>query len=143
METILEQSEKEKIAIEAFKEYRIMKGIECKKCGCQTHYWLNSKHQFQCKRCKFRTTLRSGTILEGSKLPVYYFFIAINLLVKNGNNATVEELQKDTSHKYYDPLWDFLKRIKDYVRNEKDQKLILLKYIDVLNNYAGKREHVL
>jgi hypothetical protein len=31
----------EEIAIEAFKEYRIRKGIVCKKCSCQKHYCWN------------------------------------------------------------------------------------------------------
>src|ERR1700719_3664625 len=86
----------EGLAIEVFKEYRVKKGIVCKKCGSHHHYWLASKFQFQCKSCRFRTTLRSGTVLEGSKLPYSYFFIAVHLLLKNDNILSIEDFQKYT-----------------------------------------------
>jgi DNA-directed RNA polymerase subunit RPC12/RpoP len=122
----------EALAVEAFKEYRIRDGVTCKKCGSKDHYWLTSKHQFQCKQCRFRTTLQSGTLLEGSKLPVSYFFIALHLLIKNENKLTVEELQRQTGHKYSDPLYDFLRKIKLYLKTQ-DQHSILLEFIEVAN----------
>lgn len=122
----------ESFAIEAFKEYRLRKGIICKKCGGLEHYWLKPKNQFQCKTCKFRTTLRSGTVLEGSKLPVSYFFITLHLLIKKGNSVTITELQESTEHKYYEPLWTFLRKIKEYVK-ENDQQEILIHFVEVMN----------
>src|ERR1700749_1337582 len=106
----MEVYKEETLAIEAFKEYRLRKGVICKKCGSHQHYWLTSKAQFQCRNCRFRTTLRSGTILEGSKLPYSYFFIAVHLLIKYGQNLSIQEFQKYTGHKYSDPLWSFLKK---------------------------------
>ena len=52
-----------------FKNNREKEGVFCKKCGCSDHYWLQNKWQWECKGCKFRTTLRSGTLMEASKLP--------------------------------------------------------------------------
>lgn len=107
----------EELAVQAFREYRLKKGVTCKKCGSRYHYWLSPKQQFQCKRCRFRTTLQSGSVLEGNKLPISYFFIAVHLLVKNGNNLTLEEFKAQTGHKYYEPLYDFLKKIKNHLRS--------------------------
>lgn len=131
---ILEAYKNEELAIEAFKEYRYKIGIVCKKCGETKHYWLAPKAQFQCSACRFRTTLRSGTVLEASKLPVSYFFIALHLLIKNGDKLTIEEFQRQTSHKYYEPLWGFLRRIKTYVKNE-DANNVLLDFIEVANTH--------
>ena len=122
----------EELAVEAFKEYRLRKGITCKKCGGETHYWLSSKQQFQCKKCRFRTTLQSGTLLEGSKLPVSYFFIALHLLIKNDNNLSIEEFQQQTGHKYSEPLYDFLRKIKLYLKTN-DQNSILIDFLEVAN----------
>lgn len=113
----------EKNAIEAFKKLRIKEGIACKKCGHTKHYWLAGKSQFQCHSCKFRTTLRSGTVLEGSKLPISYFFIAWSLLLKNNNRVTIEEFQKQTQHKYYEPLWEYLHKIKSHFKSEELSKM--------------------
>ncbi|MDF2454491.1 MAG: transposase [Cytophagaceae bacterium] len=122
----------EELSIEAFKEYRLNKGVVCKKCGSQHHYWLMSKQQFQCVDCRFRTTLRSGTVLQGSKLPYSYFFIAVNLLSKQGNRLTLDEFQKHTGHKYYEPLWEFLNKLKIKL-DEQERSLILSTYSDILS----------
>jgi hypothetical protein len=122
----------EELATEAFKEYRVKKGISCKKCGSHQHYWLNSKFQFQCRACRFRTTLRSGSVLEGSKLPYSYFFIAVHLLIKHGNTLTIDDFQKYTGHKYYDPLWVFLRKIKIYI---KEDNAVLLDFVEVVNQH--------
>ncbi len=124
----------EGLAIEVFKEYRIKKGIRCKKCGSDHHYWLASKLQFQCKDCRFRTTLRSGSVLEGSKLPYAYFFIAVHLLLKNNNVLSIEEFQKQTGHKYFDPLSDFLRKIKNYVR-ENERGALLIEFVELVNQH--------
>ncbi len=125
-------------AIAAFKEYRLATGIVCKKCGCRKHYWLASKLQFQCRICRFRTTLRSGTVLEGSKLPYSYFFIAVHLLLTHGNALTLEEFQKQTGHKYYDPLWDFLRKIKNYMKHP-EQSAATNNFMAVVDHYFNYR----
>ncbi len=47
-----------------FRLQREQQGVICKHCGCAKHYWLQKKWQWQCSACGFRTTLRSGTIME-------------------------------------------------------------------------------
>jgi hypothetical protein len=129
----------EQTAVEAFKEYRLRIGITCKRCSGEAHYWLPSKQQFQCKKCRFRTTLQSGTLLEGSKLPVSYFFIAVHLLVRNGNNLRVDEFKLYTGHKYSEPLYDFIRKIKLYLNNS-DQNAILINFIEVISkNFIGNK----
>lgn len=138
----LEVYKNEELASEAFKEYRIKKGIVCKKCGSTEHYWLDSKSQFQCKICRFRTTLRSGTIIEGSKLPISYFFIALHLILKYGNDLTTEKFQEAIEHKYYDSIWDFLRKMKEFVKNN-DRNTIMIDFIEVINSHYVKQLHIL
>ncbi|WP_138475740.1 transposase [Dyadobacter bucti] len=122
----------EGIAIAAFKDLRLRKGVTCKKCGSREHYWLTSKRQFQCKHCRFRTTLQSGTVLEGSKLPISYFFIAVYLILKKGNAFTIQDLQYHTGHKYYEPLYDFARKIRHYL-NDNEQNGILIDFVEISN----------
>lgn len=127
----IEAYKNEELAINAFKVLRLKQGVVCKKCGDTQHYWLNTKQQFQCRSCRFRTTLRSGTVLEGSKLPIGYFFIATQLLLDKGNGLTTEEFQRQTQHKYYEPLWDFLRKIKKYIKD--DTQNVFTRHIRDLN----------
>lgn len=63
-----------------FKEYRDQVGVSCSKCGGKEHYWKQDKEQYECKHCRIRTTLRSGTVMHKSKLPYRYWFITMHLL---------------------------------------------------------------
>ncbi len=125
----------EALAIEAFKAYRLQKGISCKKCGDTHHYWLSSKQQFQCKTCRFRTTLQSGTVLEGSKLPISYLFIALHLLKNNRKDLTIPELQQHTAHRYSEPLYDFLRKIRHHLSVE-EQNDMLITFLEVASEAA-------
>jgi hypothetical protein len=51
-----------------FKAQRDHEGVICKRCQGTEHYWLVNKWSYQCKSCNSRTSLRSGTIMESSKL---------------------------------------------------------------------------
>ena len=44
-----------------FKEIREKEGVICKKCNNTEHYWLNNKELYECKKCHFRMSLKSGT----------------------------------------------------------------------------------
>ncbi|MEY3417699.1 MAG: transposase [Bacteroidota bacterium] len=117
-ELIKKVCENNAIAIETFKQYRLSSSVVCKKCGHTSHYWMASKNQFQCKKCRFRTTIRSGSVMENSKLPLAYFFISMVLLAKTSGNLTVDELHKFTGHKYYEPIWGYLHKMKLYYKEK-------------------------
>ena len=67
----------EKSCKSAFKRCREKEGVICKKCGEREHYWLKTKELYECKNCHFRMSLKSGTVMENSKLPFQYWFIAM------------------------------------------------------------------
>lgn len=103
-----------------FRGHRISKGIVCKKCGHTEHYWLSGKEQFQCKQCCFRTTLRSGTVLESSKLPFWYWYIALHLMSSTKKGFSAHEVRRQLGHKRYEPIWLMMKKIRAYMGKAED-----------------------
>ncbi len=95
------------------KNLREQEGVICKKCGAEEHYWKNDKACFECKSCKHRTSLRSGTIMEHSKLPVKYWFLSYYLYEIARKEIPALELQKVFCHKRYEPIWLMRKKIKE------------------------------
>lgn len=95
-----------------FKGVRESQGIVCKKCGCTKHYWLKGKWQWQCSECRFRTTLRSGTMMENANLPLrkWYLAMAFMSFTKKGISAT--EIQKQLGHSRYESVWSMMHRIR-------------------------------
>lgn len=97
---------------EAFISYREQEGVICKKCGCTKHYWKTSKEQWQCSRCGFRTTIKSGTVMENSNLPYQYWFIAMHLLTSTKKSFSAKEIQRQIGHNRYQPIWEMLHKIR-------------------------------
>lgn len=87
-------------------------GIVCKRCRDKKHYWLKAKWAWQCSKCDFRTSLRSGTIMESSNLPIrtWYFAMAFMSFTKKGLSAT--ELQRQLGHSRYQTVWSLMHRIR-------------------------------
>jgi hypothetical protein len=69
-------------------------GIKCKKCGCTKHSWVSEKDQFQCAECENHIGIKSGTIMENTKLPIKYWFITIYMLTSYDKNFSAIELQQ-------------------------------------------------
>ncbi len=77
-----------------FKLQREKEGVVCKKCKSEQHYWLSGKRQWQCKKCKFRTTLRSGTVMEHSKFDFHVWYSAMALISFTKKGISCNELKK-------------------------------------------------
>jgi transposase-like protein len=95
-----------------FKAIRDQEGVVCRKCGGTDHYWLGTIWQYQCKHCKARTTLRSGTVMQSSNLPYKYWFIAIHLLTATKKTFSALELQRQLGHKFYEPIWYMMQKLR-------------------------------
>ena len=95
-----------------FKAVRDKEGVICKKCGCAEHYWKKDKWSYECKKCRFRTSLRSGTVMQSSNLPFQYWFIAMHLLTATKKSFSAKEMQRQLGHKRYEPIWAMMHKIR-------------------------------
>ena len=114
----------------AFKNIREKEGIICKKCGCKEHYWKKDKECFQCKTCSFRTSLRSGTVMENSNLPFKYWLTAIAFLSATKKSISALELQRELGHKRYEPIWLMLHKIRT-ILGKRDSRYELSNFIEM------------
>lgn len=48
------------------KKCRDQVGVICPHCGCKDHYWKADKECYECKKCRYRQSLRSNTVMHGS-----------------------------------------------------------------------------
>ena len=125
-----ERFKTEKDCIDYFKAKREQLGVICKECNNSEHYWKSDKQLFQCKKCGFRTTLQSGTLLENSRLPLLYWFKAIHLLTATKKTFSANEVQKQLKHKRYEPIWKMLHKIRKAM-GIRDSKYNLSEFIEI------------
>ena len=95
-----------------FKQMRDEVGVTCRHCGSKEHYWQRTIWMYECKQCKTRTTLRSGTVMQASKLPFRYWFIAIHLLTSTKKPFSSLEMQRQLGHKFYEPIWFMMQKLR-------------------------------
>ena len=113
-----------------FKAIGDQQGVVCKRCGLKAHYWQQTLSQYECKSCTFRTTLRSGTVMEGSKLPFRYWLTAMAFLTTTKKSISALEMQRELGHKRYEPIWAMLHKIRISMRH-RDSKYELKEYIEL------------
>lgn len=95
-----------------FKAMRDETGVTCRHCGGKDHYWQQSIWMYECKKCRSRTTLRSGTVMQASKLPFRYWFIAMHLITSTKKPNSALEMQRQIGHKFYEPIWYMMQKIR-------------------------------
>lgn len=109
---------------EYFREHHQKDGIVCRKCKGTSHYWMKSIGQFQCKTCRTRTTLRSGTVMESSKLSFQDWFRTIQMMTATKKNFSALEVQRQLGRKRYEPVWYMMHKIQVAMSN-RDKKYAL------------------
>lgn len=138
----------------AFKENREQQGIVCKSCKSKNEYWwLKSKQLYECKKCGFRMSLKSGTVMENSKLPFQYWFIAIHLMTSTKKTISALEMQRQLGHSYYECIWAMMHKIRLVMgkrddtyqltdNTEVDESYYSTKYFCQENEFTGKTEEL-
>ena len=108
----IEKFPDEESAKRYFKVQREKTGIICRKCSSKEHYWIKTREYYVCKQCKTITTLKSGTVMEHSKLPYRYWLVAMHLMTATKKPFSALELQKQLGHKRYEPIWEMVHKLR-------------------------------
>lgn len=124
----------EKACILDLKNLKEKSGIVCKNCGCIKHKWKNTRNQWECKRCGYRTSLKSGTVMHNSKLPLMYWYIARHLLTATKKSFSAAEIQRQLGHKRYQPIWELCHKLRD-VMGQRDAEYQLKGSIEMDEGY--------
>jgi hypothetical protein len=95
-----------------FKQKREQSGVDCAKCGEQKLYWLSTIYQWKCSCCGFRITLRSGTIMQDSKLPVRTWYLCMALMSMTKKAISAHEMRRQLGMKRYEPVWAMMHKIR-------------------------------
>jgi len=64
-------------------------------------------------------SLKSGTVMENSKLPFQHWFIAMHLMTATKKSISALEVQGQIGHRYYEPIWAMMHKLRR-VLSERD-----------------------
>lgn len=122
----------EHVCVCILKEVKEQQGVLCGNCGNQTHYWKNDKKMFECKGCNYRTSLKKGTVMENSNLPIYYWLTVIAFLSTTSENISALKIQKELGHKRYEPILRMVKKVRAIPKTD----ILRQKIIEYLNRMS-------
>jgi Zn ribbon nucleic-acid-binding protein len=117
-----------------FKAYREQIGVVCSKCESKEHYWKRDKESYECKKCGYRQSLRSNTVMHKSKLSYRYWFIGMHLLTSTKKSFSAKELQRQLGHKRYHPIWHMLHKLRACM-GKRDGEYVLVGRIELDEGY--------
>ena len=99
-----------------FKEESDKIGVQCK-CGSKEHFLIKSVWSYECKKCRSRTSLRSGTIMQSSNLSFLNWYKTMFLMAATKKGFSSKEIQKQLGLKRYEPVWAMVHKLRKAMGN--------------------------
>ena len=124
-------------AVNYIKEARLEQGISCKRCSHSQHYWLENKKSFQCASCNFRTSIKSGTVMENSNLPIRTWMLAMTFITATKKSFSAIELQRQLGMKRYEPVFRMYHKLRT-IMGKRDDLYILEDMVEYDEAFVGK-----
>ncbi len=117
-----------------FKSQRDKYGVECSQCGGTEHYWIKSRWSYECKSCRSRTSLRSGTMMQNSNLPFLVWYKTMFLMSCTKKGFSAKEIQRQLGLKRYEPVWAMVHKLRKAMGN-RDARYTLEGMIEMDEGY--------
>ena len=102
----------ERAAIDYIESRRWTDGIVCPYCGSIRTSRQREYQYHQCKDCRQKFTVRTGTVFERSHISLQNWLYAINLLETNDENISSVRLSRDLGITQKS-AWSLLKRLNE------------------------------
>lgn len=94
---------------------------ECPHCGNRKTYELRNERRFKCSKCRKQFSVRAGTFLEGSKVPLTKWFHTFRLAGSSGKGISSMALSREIGVTQK-TAWLMLQRIRSENSKQPDRK---------------------
>jgi transposase-like protein len=112
-------------------------GFRCPRCNKRPRSLFRRAERvyYQCRACRHQTTLTSGTVLEGSRLPLTTWFLAMHLLTASKTNLSALALKRHLGV-CYDTAWKLKHKIMQAM-TEREASRQLTGFVQIDDAYLG------
>jgi hypothetical protein len=122
-------------------------GIVCRKCSVTDHYWNHGKNEWRCRKCSSVTTIKTGTVMMHSNLPIMVWFKAMYEVMYRKKGISSTELYKQFPEiKSEGSAWYLLHKIRQAMGYRDEQYQIDGNaeiddaFVTVVKEFKGKQE---
>lgn len=98
------------------RELRWPGGVECPRCAEHARLlWLASRSKWHCYGCRYQFSVTAGTVFHSSHLPVWKWFVAVDLMLASQHGLSAYELRRALGGSYK-TAWFAAHRIRAAMR---------------------------
>lgn len=119
----------EQQCIDYLHELRWQGGFICPRCQCN-RAWQISDIKYKCQNCGYQSTLTSGTLLQGTHLPLTLWFKAVWYIVSCQDGTKISELQRCLNLSSYRTALSMVNKIRIAMADCDNQKLFCNVFVD-------------
>jgi transposase-like protein len=98
-------------------EIRWPGGVECPRCQSKKISRIADRRQFECSDCRYQFSVRVGTVLQDSKLPLWKWFLAIYMMCESKKGISANQLHRMLGGSYK-TAWFLCHRIRAAMKDE-------------------------
>lgn len=112
-------------------------GFRCPACAnrSRSRFRRAGRMYYQCRACRHQTTLVSGTLFEGTKLPLTTWFVAMHLLTSTKTHLSALELKRHLGVRYR-TAWRLKHKIMQAMM-EREETRQLTGFVQLDDAYLG------
>ncbi len=113
------------------------KGFRCPKCSkrSRSRFRRGRRVYYQCRSCRYQSTLISGTLMAGTKLPLTTWFLALYLLTTTKTNLSALELMRHLGINYK-AAWRIKHKVMQAMQ-ERERSRRLEGFVQIDDAYLG------
>jgi transposase-like protein len=75
-------------------ELRWPDGVTCPRCESKKISRIAERRQFECSDCRYQFSVRVGTVLQDSKLPLWKWFLAVYMMGESKKGVSANQLKR-------------------------------------------------
>ncbi|GAB4258298.1 MAG: IS1595-like element ISRsp21 family transposase [Thermoleophilia bacterium] len=113
-------------------------GFSCPRCSGDRAYRLKTRPLFECARCGYQASLTAGTILEGARVELRKWFLAIYLLAATKKTLSSAELSRQLGLAPQ-TAWTMRRKIM-HAMSRREGELMLLGLVEMDESYVGGKK---
>src|SRR5450830_1593522 len=111
------------------------KSYQCTKCGNGKHYYISTRHLYECTQCHYQMSVTVGTIMEKTRTPLQTWFWAMYMVSKDKRGLSAVMLSRELKIAY-NTAWHMIHNIR-MAMGERDELYKLQGKVEMDETYVG------
>ena len=119
-------------------QQRWPEGFVCPKCGHDDAWYLTGRKLFDCKSCRFQTSLIAGTIFEGTRTPLIKWYWLLYHMAMDKVGVSISEMQRILEISQYRTAWLMAHKVRKAMA-DRDARYGLAGLIEMDESFFGPK----